>query len=118
MLVTLSNSFQTAPSFFLNPANGVSYNLAAQAPQFRIQSLSDLEDLPVTSANGASNQLLVNLATTRREEGAAVATHYDIKPVVDVLASVQGRDLGGVCEMRCRRSSTPRARSCRAAASW
>ena len=98
VLVSLSNSFQTAPSFFLNPLNGVSYNLAVQAPQYRIQSLSDLEDLPVTSANGQTNQLLVNLATFKREEGAAVATHYDIKPVVDILASVQGRDLGGVAK--------------------
>jgi multidrug efflux pump subunit AcrB len=96
LLISLSNSFQVSPSFFLNPVNGVSYNLAAQAPQYRIESLSDLEDLPITSANGTANQLMVNLATTRREEGAAVATHYDIKPVVDVLASVQGRDLGGV----------------------
>jgi multidrug efflux pump subunit AcrB len=96
VLVSLSNSFQTSPSFFLNPVNGVSYNLAAQAPQYRIQSLSDLEDIPVTSANGASNQLLVNLAGFQRGEGAAVATHYDIKPVIDILASVQGRDLGGV----------------------
>jgi CzcA family heavy metal efflux pump len=96
LLVSLSNSFQVSPSFFLNPVNGVSYNLAAQAPQYRIESLSDLEDLPITSANGTANQLMVNLATLRREEGAAVATHYDIKPVVDVLASVQGRDLGGV----------------------
>ena len=96
VLVSLSNSFQVSPSFFLNPVNGVSYNLAAQAPQYRIQSLSDLEDLPVTSANGQTNQLLVNLATFQRGEGPAVATHYDIKPVVDILASVQGRDLGGV----------------------
>ncbi len=98
VLVSLSNSFQTSPSFFLNPVNGVSYNLATQAPQYRVQSLSDLEDLPVTSANGASNQLLINLATFKREEGAAVATHYDIKPVIDILTSVQGRDLGGVAK--------------------
>jgi len=98
LLVSLSNSFQVSPSFFLNPLNGVSYNLAAQAPQYRIQTLSDLEDLPITSANGTTNQLMVNLATTRREEGAAVATHYDIKPVVDVLSSVQGRDLGSVAK--------------------
>ena len=98
VLVSLSNSFQTSPSFFLNPLNGVSYNLATQAPQYRIQSLSDLEDLPITSANGQTNQLLVNLATFNREEGAAVATHYDIKPVVDILVSVQGRDLGGVAK--------------------
>ena len=98
VLVSLSNSFQTSPSFFLNPVNGVSYNLATQAPQYRIQSLSDLEDLPITSANGQTNQLLVNLATFKREEGAAVATHYDIKPVVDILVSVQGRDLGAVAK--------------------
>ena len=96
LLTALSNSFQVSPSFFLSPTNGVSYNLAAQAPQYRIQTLQDLLDLPITSANGQQNQLLVNLATLDRTEGSAVATHYNIAPVVDILSSVQGRDLGGV----------------------
>ena len=96
LLTALSNSFQVSPSFFLSPINGVSYNLAAQAPQYRIQTLQDLLDLPITSANGQENQLLVNLATLKRNEGEAVATHYNITPVVDILSSVQGRDLGGV----------------------
>ena len=98
LLTALSSSFQVSPSFFLSPVNGVSYNLAAQAPQFRIQTLQDLLDLPITSANGQENQLLVNLATLKRSEGEAVATHYNITPVVDILSSVQGRDLGGVAK--------------------
>ncbi len=96
LLVALSSSFQVSPSFFLSPVNGVSYSLAAQAPQYRIQTFQDLADLPITSVNGAPNQLLINLATFQRTTGAAVATHYDIAPVVDILSSVQGRDLGGV----------------------
>ena len=96
LLIALSSSFQVSPSFFLNPVNGVSYNLAAQAPQYRIQTLQDLLDLPITAANGAPNQLLVNLATLDRTTGPAVATHYNIAPVIDILSSVQGRDLGGV----------------------
>ncbi len=96
LLVALSNSFQVSPSFFLNLQNGVSYNLATQAPQYRLENLNNLLTLPITSTTGAPNQLLINLATFNRGSGPAVINHYDIKPVVDILASVQGRDLGGV----------------------
>ncbi len=96
LLVALSSSFQVAPSFYLSPVNGVSYNLAAQAPQYRIEEFQDLANLPITSTNGAPNQSLINLASFQRTTGAAVANHYDIQPVIDILASVQGRDLGGV----------------------
>jgi multidrug efflux pump subunit AcrB len=96
MLTSLSNSFQVSPSFFLNPANHIVYNLAAAAPQYRIETLNDLLDLPITSSNGATNQLLANLATVKRDSGPAVISTYNLKPVVDIFASVQGRDLGGV----------------------
>ena len=96
LLVALSSSFQVSPGFWLNQRNGVNYNLAVQAPQYRISSLQDLYDLPVTSAGGAHSQLLVNLADLQRISGPAVVTHYNVQPVVDVYASVQGRDLGGV----------------------
>ncbi len=95
LLVSLSNSFQVSPSFFLNNNNHIVYNLAASSPQYRIQTLDNLLDLPITSANGAPNQLLVNLATFERSTGPAILSTYNLRPVVDVLCSVQGRDLGG-----------------------
>ena len=95
LLVSVSNSFQVSPSFFLNDKSHIVYNLAAAAPQYRIQTLDNLLDLPITSANGAPNQLLVNLATFDRNTGPAIVTTYNIRPVVDIFCSVQGRDLGG-----------------------
>ncbi len=94
LLVALSNSFQVTPAFYLSPQNGIVYNLASQAPQYRIQTLDNLQDLPITSTTGAPNQILANLATFDRTTGAAIRTTYDLTPVVDILASVQGRDLG------------------------
>jgi multidrug efflux pump subunit AcrB len=96
LLVGLSSSFQVLPSFWLNPQNGVNYNLAVQGVQYHINSLQDLYDIPVNSANGTPSQLLVNLADMKRSFGPAVLSHRDTKPVIDVYASVQGRDLGGV----------------------
>lgn len=96
LLVALSNSFQVTPAFYLSPQNGIVYNLASQSPQYRIQTLDNLLDLPITSMTGAPNQILANLVTTNRASGPSVITHYDTVPVVDILASAQGRDLGGV----------------------
>jgi len=96
LLVALSSSFQVAPAYWLNPQNGVNYNLAVQTPQYRITTLQDLNDIPITSANGSPSQLLVNVASLKRVFEPAVLTHYNVQPVVDVYASVQGRDLGSV----------------------
>ena len=96
LLVALSNSFQVTPAFYLSPQNSIVYNLASQAPQYRIQTLDNLLDLPITSVTGAPNQILANLATFNRRSDAAVRTTRDLTPVVDILVSVQGRDLGGV----------------------
>ena len=99
LLVSLSGSFQTSPTFWLNPSNGVSYSVATQTPQYRMNSLQDLENIPVTT--GAANSrpaIFANLATVQRGVGNAVISHYDIQPVVDVFGSVQGRDLGGVAK--------------------
>jgi multidrug efflux pump subunit AcrB len=96
MLVALSSSFQVSPNFWLSPQNGVNYNVAVQSPQYSISTLQDLFDLPITNTSGAPRQLLVNLADLKRGSEAAVATHYNAQPVVDIYASVQGRDLGGV----------------------
>jgi multidrug efflux pump subunit AcrB len=96
LLVSLSGSFQTTPEFWLNPKNGVSYNIATQTPQYNVSSLQDLENIPVTGANGARPEILASLASFRQDTGMAVNSHYDIQPLIDIYGSVQGRDLGGV----------------------
>ena len=98
LLVALSGSFQTAPSFFLNPANGVSYQVASQTPQYQLDTLQTLAGIPVTGPSGAAPQLLGNLATFSRGTEQDVVSHYDIQPVIDVYGDVQGRDLGSVAK--------------------
>jgi multidrug efflux pump subunit AcrB len=96
LLISLSGSFQTSPTFWLNPKNGVSYPIATQTPQYRLDSLQGLENIPVTGASGAPPQILASLASIRRGVGQGLVSHYDIQPVIDIYGSVQGRDLGGV----------------------
>ena len=96
LLVSLSGSFQTSPTFWLNPKNGVSYSITTQTPQYRVDSLQDLENIPVTGTSGARPEILGSLASIQRGSGMAVVSHYDITPVLDIFGSVQGRDLGGV----------------------
>jgi CzcA family heavy metal efflux pump len=96
LLVSLSGSFQTTPEFWLDPKTGVSYSIATQTPQYRIDSLQDLENIPVTGPSGARAGILASLASIRRDAGLAVVSHYDIQPLIDIYGSVQGRDLGGV----------------------
>ena len=99
LLVALfSGSFQTAPSFYLNPANGVSYQVASQVPQYRLDTLQALAGIPVTGVSGAASQLLGNLATFSRGTEQSVVSHYDVQPVIDVYGDVQGRDLGAVAK--------------------
>jgi len=96
LLISLSGSFQTTPEFWLDPKTGVSYSIATQTPQYQIQSLQDLENVPVTGPSNARPQILASLASLNRGTGMAVVSHYDIQPLVDIYGSVQGRDLGGV----------------------
>jgi multidrug efflux pump subunit AcrB len=96
LLVSLSGSFQTTPTFFLNWQNGVNYNLATQTPQYRIQSLQDLHNMPITSATMKSPEILADVASITRSNEIAVLNHYNIRRVVDIYASVQDRDLGAV----------------------
>src|SRR6201987_1867052 len=96
LLISLSGSFQTSPTFWLNPKNGVSYPIATQTPQYRLDSLQGLQNIPVAGNSGAPSQILGSLASIRRGVGLGVMTHYDIAPVIDIYGSVQGRDLGGV----------------------
>jgi CzcA family heavy metal efflux pump len=97
LLISLSGSGQTSPTFWLNPATGVSYIIATQTPQYRMDSLQDLRNIQVTGpASDSGPQLLESFASIRREAGMAVVSHYDVQPVVDIYGSVQRRDLGGV----------------------
>jgi multidrug efflux pump subunit AcrB len=96
LLTSLSGSSQTSPTFFLNPQNGVSYFIATQTPQYRVNSFQDLRNVPVTGAGAAAPQILGNLGTISRTTGVPVVSHYNVQPVIDIFAAVQGRDLGGV----------------------
>src|SRR6202040_2037649 len=96
LLVTLSGSSQTAPTYWLNPKNGVSYSIATQTPQYRLDSLQKLENIPITGASGAAPTILGSLASIQRGTGMSLVSHYDIQPVIDIYGSVQRRDLGGV----------------------
>ena len=91
----LAGSIQTAPTFWLNPRNGVSYPIVVQTPQYNIDSISQLNNLPITGKNGSS-QLLGALAKIRSGPSAAVSSHYNVQPVIDIYATVDGRDLGAV----------------------
>ncbi|HEX4181268.1 MAG TPA: efflux RND transporter permease subunit [Caulobacteraceae bacterium] len=94
---SLAGSIQTAPVFWLNRKNGVSYPVVAQTPEYRVDSLPGLENLPVTSRipNGGL-QVLGGLGKITREQSAAVVSHYNVQPVIDLFATTQDRDLGGV----------------------
>jgi multidrug efflux pump subunit AcrB len=96
LLVSLSGSFQTSPNFWLDPQNGVSYSIATQTPQYRIETLQDLQNIPVTGATAAAPQILGSLGSISRTEGMPLISHYDVQPVIDIFGSVQGRDLGAV----------------------
>jgi multidrug efflux pump subunit AcrB len=92
---TLAGSGQTAPAYWLSPTNGVSYPIVAQTPQYKIDTLSDLENVPITSSSGGS-QILGNVAGITRTQTAALISHYAIAPALDIYATPQDRDLGAV----------------------
>ncbi|MGA9913791.1 MAG: efflux RND transporter permease subunit [Paraburkholderia sp.] len=108
LLIALSGSSQTSPNFWLDPSNGVSYPLMAMMPQYDINSLQALANIPVAQSTGASagaattgngpapQNLLGALSTLTRGTQQAVVSHYNVQPVLDIFASAQGRDLGGV----------------------
>jgi multidrug efflux pump subunit AcrB len=98
MLVSLSSSGQNAPNFWLNFKNGVNYQVAVQTPQYKMDTLQDLENTPVVGQNLPRPELLGNLASVERRESPVIVNHYNVQPVFDVLANVQGRDLGGVAD--------------------
>jgi multidrug efflux pump subunit AcrB len=99
LLVSLSGSFQTSPTFWVDPKTGVSYSIATQTPQYRANSLQDLVNIPVTGTGttmSTSPSLMASLVSMQRGTGMAVVSHYNVAPVIDIFGSVSGRDLGGV----------------------
>ena len=115
MLVSLSGSFQTSPSFWIDPKNGTQYNVATQAPQYRMQSLNDLATTPLdTGTAGGKTAVLSDVASFGRSVSPANVSHYDATPALDIYGSVEGTDLGYV-STQVARSSMTRARNCRAA---
>ncbi len=96
LLISTAGTSQTSPGFWLNPANGVVYALAAQTPQYQIDSLDALLQTPVRSANGNSSQVLSNLVMVKPATQVAVSSRFNLAPAIDVYVGVQGRDLGSV----------------------
>jgi multidrug efflux pump subunit AcrB len=96
LTVNLAGSGQVAPTYYLNPDNGVSYSIVMQTPQFQIDSLSALETLPVTAATTANPPILGGIANITRTISSAVVSQYDIQPMVQIFATPQGRDLGAI----------------------
>ena len=96
LLVSLSGSFQTSPTFWVDPRNGVSYQIATQTPQYRANTMQDLVNIPVTAGTSVAPSLMASLVSVKRGTGMAVASHYNIAPVIDIFGAVSGRDLGGV----------------------
>jgi multidrug efflux pump subunit AcrB len=98
VLLSLSGSSQVTPAFWLNPAVGVQYAINVRAPEYAMDSVQQLNALPVSTdtAGGGSAQILANLAKIDRVNVAPVVSHYNVMPVVDIYGNVDGRDLGGV----------------------
>ncbi|PWT79859.1 MAG: RND transporter [Acidobacteria bacterium] len=96
MLISLSGSFQVTPMFYLNPKNGVSYNLVTQTPQYDIQSGQDLNNIPLSGSTQKQPGILADVASIQRTSELGSINHYNIRRVVDIYAAVQDRDLGAV----------------------
>ncbi|EKS40231.1 efflux RND transporter permease subunit [Afipia clevelandensis] len=96
MVVNLAGSSQVAPTFFLDPNNGVSYSIVMQTPQYQIDSLSKLEALPISATGAPTTPMLGGIADIKRSSSSAVVSQYDIQTMVQIFATPQGRDLGAV----------------------
>ena len=95
-MVNLAGSSQVAPTYYLNPDNGVSYSIVMQTPQYQMDSLSALQALPITAAGNPQSPILGGIADVKRSTSSAVVSQYDIQPMVQIFATPQGRDLGAV----------------------
>jgi multidrug efflux pump subunit AcrB len=102
MLISLSGSFQTSPSFWIDPKSGTQYNVVAQTPQYRMSSINDLANTPLSRTVGSvpaasgTSQILANVSTTHRSVAPAVVSHYNAQVAFDIYGNVQGTDLGSV----------------------
>jgi CzcA family heavy metal efflux pump len=99
VLTSLSGSFQTSPTFFLNPQNHVSYNIAVQTPQYDVLNLQQLENFPIaTLGRDQQPQILANLASIKRGAEQGTVSHYNARPVIDIYGAVEGADLASVAD--------------------
>jgi multidrug efflux pump subunit AcrB len=96
VLNALSGSFQITPMFFVNWKNGVDYNLVAQTPQYRFQSMNDLLNIPLNTSRVTNPEILGDVASVTRGHEMAIINHYNIRRVIDIYGGVQDRDLGAV----------------------
>jgi multidrug efflux pump subunit AcrB len=98
MVVNLAGSSQVQPTFWLNPENGVNYSIVMQTPQYQVDSLNALRNLPITSASSpnAQPQVLGAIAEFKRRAIPAVYSQYNIQPLIQIYGTTQGRDLGAV----------------------
>ncbi len=96
LVVNLAGSSQVAPTFWLNPDNGVSYSIVMQTPQYQLDTLSSLQALPISAPGAPSLPILGGIADISRTTSNAVVSQYNIQPMVQVYASLQDRDLGAV----------------------
>jgi multidrug efflux pump subunit AcrB len=96
LVVNLAGSSQVAPTYYLNPDNGVSYSIVMQTPQYQIDSLSALQTLPITAVSATNSPILGGIADIKRTTSNAVVSQYDIQSLVQIYATPQGRDLGAV----------------------
>jgi multidrug efflux pump subunit AcrB len=96
VLISLSGSFQTSPTYWLDQRTGVSYSIATQTPQYQADTLQDLENIPVTGPATPQSEILASMASFSRGAEMGVVSHYNIMPVIDIYGAVQGRDLGSL----------------------
>jgi CzcA family heavy metal efflux pump len=96
LLISLSGSFQTQPTFWLDPRTGVTYDIDTMAPQYRMDSLQNLENIPVYAKSATQPEILSDVASFSRTAEMGLVSHYNVQPVIDIFGAVQGRDLGGV----------------------
>jgi multidrug efflux pump subunit AcrB len=102
MLISLSGSFQTSPSFWIDPSSGTQYNVVSQTPQYRLASLNDLGNTPLslsggtTAGTGGTSQILSSVASMHRDDAPSVVSHYNAQTAFDIYGGVQDTDLGYV----------------------
>jgi multidrug efflux pump subunit AcrB len=90
----LSGSTQLSPQFYLNPKHGVTYNIVVEAPQYDIQSLQDLQNIPLTAPQAKRPEILADIASIHRSSEMPIVSHFNVRRVLDIYAAVQDRDLG------------------------